>query len=373
MEHEFYVKCPKCLFSATTLEYLGHLISTRGVEMETKKISAVLACLKYVRKLMRFDFLIEYKAGVTNLVTNDLLRMYEDEEKHDVNATKINDAPDVNLLKEDVGTVLLWVKLHGVPITAFSEDGLSFIATKLGTSLMLDSYTSDMCMQSWGRSSYARAMIELRANVELKDNIMATISKITRKGYYTCNIRVAYERKPPSVHVTSQTPKGIPVGQKVGFKPTKQVYQPVSKKTTSNTSVYKKKNIEPTKEVCNSNPFEVLTSIENDVELGTNGGISNLASQATNSSGSSFWNVDASSPSTTPIIEKINKIEKLIMEKLLWWMMKSLLEQWMEAYENDDYEYNPYDDDMYEGQDIPDKLQAIRDKLDITVRGRRKK
>nr|GEU79979.1 hypothetical protein [Tanacetum cinerariifolium] len=69
-----------------------------------------------------------------------------------------------NLLKEDVSTVPVWVKLHGVLVTAFSEDGLSVIATKLGTPLMLDSYTSNMCMQSWGKSSYARVMIELRAD-----------------------------------------------------------------------------------------------------------------------------------------------------------------------------------------------------------------
>ncbi|GKA51833.1 hypothetical protein Tco_0745029 [Tanacetum coccineum] len=72
---------------------------------------------------------------------------------------------------------------------------------------------------------------------------------------------------------TSQTPKGISVGQ------------------------------------------EVLTSVEKDVELGTNGRTSNLASQETNSSGSSFWNVESSSPSTTPIIEKIDKIEKLIIDR----------------------------------------------------------
>ncbi|GJY12267.1 hypothetical protein Tco_0381576 [Tanacetum coccineum] len=53
--------------------------------------------------------------------------------------------PDVDLLKEDGGNVSVRVKLHGVPITTFNEDGLSAIATKLGTSLMLDSYTSDMC------------------------------------------------------------------------------------------------------------------------------------------------------------------------------------------------------------------------------------
>ncbi|GKA90437.1 beta-caryophyllene synthase, partial [Tanacetum coccineum] len=61
--------------------------------------------------------------------------------------------PEVNLLKEDVGTVLVWVKLHGVPIMSFSEDGMSVVATKLGTPLMLDSYTSDMFLQSWGMSS----------------------------------------------------------------------------------------------------------------------------------------------------------------------------------------------------------------------------
>ncbi|GJT88539.1 hypothetical protein Tco_1070256 [Tanacetum coccineum] len=36
--------------------------------------------------------------------------------------------------------------------------------------------------------------------------------------------------------------------------------------------------------------------------------------QEANSSGSSFWNVNSSSPSTTPIIEKIDKIEKLIID-----------------------------------------------------------
>nr|GFA06564.1 hypothetical protein [Tanacetum cinerariifolium] len=39
--------------------------------------------------------------------------------------------PDVNLLKEVVSTIPVWVKLHGVPVTAFSEYGLSAIATKI--------------------------------------------------------------------------------------------------------------------------------------------------------------------------------------------------------------------------------------------------
>ncbi|GKD38397.1 beta-caryophyllene synthase, partial [Tanacetum coccineum] len=249
--------------------------------------------------------------------------------------------PDVNLLKEDVGTVSVWVKLHGVPVTAFSEDGLSAIVTKLDTPLMLDSYTSDMCMQSWGRSSYVRAMIELRADVELKDNIVATMPKIIGEATILVIFVLSMSGNLLDVHV---------------------------------------KNVESAKEVSKSNLFEVLTSVENDMELGTNGGTSNLASQATNSSGSSFWNVDDSSPSTTPIVEKIDKIEKLIIEGKVTLVddegkplekdgygTQSLLEQWTESYENADYGYDPYDD-MYEGQDIPDKLQAICYKLDITVR-----
>nr|GEW50198.1 copia protein [Tanacetum cinerariifolium] len=120
----------------------------------------------------------------------------------------------------------LRVKLHSVLVMAFKEDGLSAVATKLGTPLMLDSCTSNRCLQSYGISRYARAMIDLRADVELKDNIMAATLKIIKEGYYTC----------------------IPVGQRTRFKPTKKVFHPVSKKHTANTSINRKKNTEPTKE-----------------------------------------------------------------------------------------------------------------------------
>ncbi|GKD39197.1 putative reverse transcriptase domain-containing protein, partial [Tanacetum coccineum] len=237
--------------------------------------------------------------------------------------------PDENLLKEDVSTVSVWVKLYGVPVTAFSEDGLSAIATKLGTPLMLDSYTLDMCMQSWGRSSYARAMIKLRADVELKDNIVVAMPKIKGEGHYICNVRVEYEWKPSrcasckvfghiheecpkntsagekkTLKKPSQTSQGVSVGPKMGFKPQKE-YRPVPKKPNASSSGNKKKCVEPTIEVSNANPFEVLNSVDNVVELGNNGGTTNLVNNGATSSGSSFMNVDNSSTGTTPIIDKI--------------------------------------------------------------------
>jgi hypothetical protein len=57
---------------------------------------------------------------------------------------------DTSLLKEDLTRMPVWVKLHDVPMAAFSTDGPSIIATKLGTLMMLDSFTSTMCEESWG-------------------------------------------------------------------------------------------------------------------------------------------------------------------------------------------------------------------------------
>ncbi|GKD60006.1 hypothetical protein Tco_1297515, partial [Tanacetum coccineum] len=279
------------------------------------------------------------------------------------------------LIKKDVGNVPVCVNLHGVPMTAFSKDGLSAIATKLGTPLMLDSYTSDMCNQSWGRSSYARGMIEVQEDVELKDTILEDMPKLTGEGFSTL-------KKP------SQAPR-------VCFKSTKQTFRVVPKQTNANTGGGKKKDVELPKEVSNSNPFDVLNLVDDD--LGTNGGSSNLASKNANSSGFSFWNVGSSSLSTTPIVEKIDKIKKLIIDgqvtlvdddgkpiekveylgdhdgeddvastandmanfmasEKVGYGDNSLLEQWRDSYENGDYDFGPYDDDMYEEHDIPDKI-----------------
>ncbi|GJX31189.1 retrotransposon protein, putative, ty1-copia subclass [Tanacetum coccineum] len=271
--------------------------------------------------------------------------------------------PDVILLKEDVSTVPVWVKLHGVPVTTFSKDGLSAIATKL-------------------------------ADMELKDNIVVAMPKITREGHYTCNIRVEYEWKPLRI---VKLIKGILVGSKVGFKPTKE-YRLVPKKHTANSSGIKKKDADPTNTVSDSNPFEVLNSVNNDVEMGTNGGTSNLDKNGANSSESSFWNVKNSSTiidGKAILVDEVGnplkKIEYLgdhdsedevasvdndmtrdLASERTGFGTQSLLEQWRDSYGNGDYDDDPYDDDMYEGHDLSEEIQTICDKLDIRVRGRKK-
>ncbi|GJW82557.1 hypothetical protein Tco_0146532 [Tanacetum coccineum] len=91
---------------------------------------------------------------------------------------------------------------------ASNMDGSSAIATKLGTPLMLDSYTSVMCTESWGRSSYARTMTELRA----VDSLVVAIPKIEGGGYtiHTAHIEYEYVLVARSKKM-STTPKKIKV------------------------------------------------------------------------------------------------------------------------------------------------------------------
>ncbi|GJX49979.1 zinc knuckle CX2CX4HX4C containing protein [Tanacetum coccineum] len=66
------------------------------------------------------------------------------------------------------------------------------------------------------RSSYARAMIELWADVKLKDTIMVVMPKLIGEGFYRCTICVEYEWKPSRClscrvfgHVLDECPKNI--------------------------------------------------------------------------------------------------------------------------------------------------------------------
>ncbi|GJY65478.1 RNA-directed DNA polymerase, eukaryota, reverse transcriptase zinc-binding domain protein, partial [Tanacetum coccineum] len=125
-------------------------------------------------------------------------------EKEKISSLEVATHSDENQLKEDFSTVPDWVKLYGVPVTAFSEDGLSAIATKIG---------------------FAKVMIELRADVELKDHIVVVMPKITREGHYTCNVHIEYEWKPPRCslckvfgHIREECPKNTGAGENKNVK-----------------------------------------------------------------------------------------------------------------------------------------------------------
>nr|GFA47850.1 hypothetical protein [Tanacetum cinerariifolium] len=101
------------------------------------------------------------------------------------------------LKKDTIKFAPVWVKLHHVPIVSYSEIGLSLITTQLGKLIMLDSYTSNMCLSSWGRNTYARALVEFSTEEELKKSIIIAIPLSNGKGHSFANIDIEYEWDPP--------------------------------------------------------------------------------------------------------------------------------------------------------------------------------
>ncbi|PWA64963.1 reverse transcriptase domain-containing protein [Artemisia annua] len=77
---------------------------------------------------------------------------------------------------------------------------VAFPQVYLGILIMLDSYTSSMCLQSWGRMDFACALIDIRADRELKDEMVMAIPNVEDDGEFLHTVRVdrvRIEREPP--------------------------------------------------------------------------------------------------------------------------------------------------------------------------------
>lgn len=103
---------------------------------------------------------------------------------------------DTRLEKEELTSLPVWVKIHNVPIQVFSEDGLSIIASHVGKPVMLDAYTTNMCRESWGRSSYARCLIEVSARDEPLETLTFGVPLSNGSGYSNETVTIEYEWTP---------------------------------------------------------------------------------------------------------------------------------------------------------------------------------
>ncbi|GKA77618.1 hypothetical protein Tco_0784079 [Tanacetum coccineum] len=120
--------------------------------------------------------------------------------------------PNTDLKKEEIKRAPIWVKLHHVPIVAYSEVGLR-------------------------RSTYARVLIEVLAEKDLMESIIIAIPLSNGKGHTFATIDIEYEWQPPRCstcqifdHVTDQCPK-LP-----------KVVVPASEKDDGFAKVKRKKN-----------------------------------------------------------------------------------------------------------------------------------
>ncbi|GJW77357.1 hypothetical protein Tco_0139039 [Tanacetum coccineum] len=89
------------------------------------------------------------------------------------------------------------VKLHNVPIVAYSKISQSLITTKLGRSIMLNAYMRTMCLKSWGRNTYARALIEVSSKKAIVDLLVVAIPFQNGSGHSMDAFDIKYEWQSP--------------------------------------------------------------------------------------------------------------------------------------------------------------------------------
>nr|GFB25443.1 zinc knuckle CX2CX4HX4C [Tanacetum cinerariifolium] len=102
-----------------------------------------------------------------------------------------------SLLKEELTHIPVWIKFHDIPLQVFEEEGVSLIPSYLGKSIMMDSITSSMCKDAWGRSSFARCLVEINSDSDFLDTITIGVPDIDGPGFTKETISVEYEWKPP--------------------------------------------------------------------------------------------------------------------------------------------------------------------------------
>ncbi|GKB06393.1 hypothetical protein Tco_0834626 [Tanacetum coccineum] len=212
-------------------------------------------------------------------------------------------SPNMSLSKDKVTKVPVWVKIHKVPVVAYSEDGLSLIATQIGKPIMLDTFTSAMCAEPWGRIGFARALIEVTAEKELKQEVTMAVPIVEGDGHTMERMNIEYEWKPSRCrdckifgHADDQCPKRVkepvmetPTIQNDGF--TMVQNQKKKGKETTNTqtrhadgfkvnkntpkhvwNIKSKKPVpKPTgdsSKLVNTNPFEALNDMKSGNEMG---------------------------------------------------------------------------------------------------------
>ncbi|GJR19949.1 zinc knuckle CX2CX4HX4C containing protein, partial [Tanacetum coccineum] len=159
------------------------------------------------------------------------------------------------LKREKITRVPVWVRIHNVPVVAFSKTGLSLITTQLGRPMMLDASTSNMCINPWGHNSYARVLVEFSSECEVMESIVVKFFWIIvddgcpSKVKKACSDSVPRESGVRDAGTQHKKKGANKAANKQGFrvtKPNNLIYRPVSKPSTINENTSKpNSNIPP--------------------------------------------------------------------------------------------------------------------------------
>ena len=104
--------------------------------------------------------------------------------------------PEVNIEKIEPNVLPIWVKLVNVPMEAWTQKGISTLASCLGKPVIMDAITTRMCYHGAERFGFARVLVEVCASQECKDEIKVHYYDGERKKVRDKIVKVEYPWKP---------------------------------------------------------------------------------------------------------------------------------------------------------------------------------
>nr|GEW25381.1 DUF4283 domain-containing protein [Tanacetum cinerariifolium] len=99
--------------------------------------------------------------------------------------------------KKDHEIIPLWIKLFNLPLATWSSKGISATASSLGKHVIMDQTTAKMYDEGVGRIGYARLLIEVNAQDNLKNIIEICYKNAKQKTSYSKYVNVVYDWMPP--------------------------------------------------------------------------------------------------------------------------------------------------------------------------------
>ncbi|GJV37057.1 sodium/hydrogen exchanger 6 [Tanacetum coccineum] len=166
---------------------------------------------------------------------------------------------NTSLHKEELTCILIWVKLHDVPIQVFEEDGISLIATYLGKPIMLDSYTSSMCIPDLDGPGHTKETIRKVMNRKRNNKGSSAGNKLPKGVLVSKGFQAGkdFAFKPKASNVGSNGDNGTRVETNPRAGPSNNINEGVSLNTMG-TNARQQDTGKKTTIIASPNPFAAL-------------------------------------------------------------------------------------------------------------------
>ncbi|GKB19604.1 RNA-directed DNA polymerase, eukaryota, reverse transcriptase zinc-binding domain protein, partial [Tanacetum coccineum] len=105
--------------------------------------------------------------------------------------------PEIGLDRIEPKVLPVWVKLVNMPMEAWTNEGISAIASCIGKPKIMDSMTSYVCKNRLGRTEFARVLVEIEAIKGFKNEVEIQYRDKDQGIKGTKKVKVEYDWKAP--------------------------------------------------------------------------------------------------------------------------------------------------------------------------------